>query len=304
MDLAALSLALRAAELGSFAAAAREAGLDPSSASRAVGAVEDRLGVRLFQRTTRRLSLTEEGEAYLRRAAPLVEALEEARLEARAGRGRAAGRLRITASVAYGTRRLVPLLARFGEEAPDLEVELVLSDANLDLVAERVDLAVRLAPAPEGELISARLHAVRYRVVAAPSWVAAHGMPEAPEALEGVDGPRMALPGHRDAWRFRRGAEERRVAVAGRALMSNALALQAAAEAGLGPALLADWLVDGALGAGRLVELLPEWEVSAGTGGSAAWLLYPSRTYLPAKVRLGARLLREAATLAGAGGAG
>ena len=294
MDLDHLALVLRTAELGSFSAVAREADLAPSSVSRAVAAVEDRLGLRVFQRSSRALSLTAEGEAYLRRVAPLVEEMRAARREARADRVRPAGRLRLTASVAYGARRIVPLLPRLREAAPDLTVELILSDANLDLVADRVDLAVRLAPAPEGELISSRLHGTRYRVVASPDWVEAHGAPSAPDDLMQVDCLRTTLSGYRDAWTFRAGpdAPAATVPVRGPVLISNALALHEAACVGLGPALLADWLIDDAFAEGRLVDLFPGHEATATTFETAAWLLYPSRTYLPAKVRATIDLLR------------
>ena len=183
MDITALSLALRTADLGSFSAVARELDIAPSSVSRAVAAVEDRLGLRLFQRTSRTLSLTDEGEAYLRRVAPLIDQFEAARHEARAERARPTGRLRMTASVAYGTRRLIPMLEHLREAAPDLEVEMILSDGNLDMVAERIDLAVRLAAAPEGDLISARLHDTRYRVVVSPGWLEAQGNVDKPTDL-------------------------------------------------------------------------------------------------------------------------
>ena len=294
MDLNALALVLRVSETGSFAAAAREAGLDPSSVSRAVAAVEDRLGIRLFQRSTRRLTATAEGEAYLRRVAPLVEEMEQARLEARTGRGRAAGHLRLTASVAYGTRRIVPRLATLREAAPDLTVELVLSDANLDMVAERIDLAVRLSPAPKGDLVSARLHTTRYRVVASPAWLAGHPRPAEPSDLNAAACLRAALPGHRDAWRFRQDGAETVVPVSGPVLISNALALHDACEAGLGPALLADWLIADAVADGRLVDLFPDHDATATSFETAAWILYPSRTYLPAKVRAAIDVLRAA----------
>ena len=295
MDLNNLSLALRVAERGSFSAVAREADLNPSSVSRAIAAVEDRIGVRLFQRTSRTLALTAEGEAYLRRVAPLVEEMEEARHAARAGRARPTGHLRLTASVAYGTTRIVPLLPKLREAAPELEVELLLADGNLDLVAERIDLAVRLAAAPVGELISARLHDTRYRVVAAPGWVASNGMPADPAALSGVACLRGTLPGHRDAWTFRPGpgGPDEVVPIHGPVLISNPLALLAATRAGLGPALLADWLIGDALRGGDLVDLLPRHEATATTFGTAAWLLYPSRTYLPAKVRTAIEWLRR-----------
>ena len=299
MDLSALSLALRVADLGSFAAAARDAGVDPSSASRAVASVEGAVGVRLFHRSTRRLSPTAEGAAYLRRVAPLVEEMEAARLDAREGRDRATGRLRITASVAYGTRRIVPALAALREAAPDLEVEMILSDAMLDMVADGIDLAVRLAPAPSGDLICARLHPTAYRVVASPGWAAAHGRPAAPDALSAVACLRATVVGHRDAWRFRDAAgAESVVAVAGPLLMSSPLALHDAAVAGMGPALLADWLIGDAVEDGRLVDLFPGHAVTATTFDTAAWLLYPSRAYLPAKVRVAMDVLRGAARTA------
>ncbi len=291
-------MALRVAELGSFAAVAREVEVNHSSVSRAVAALEDRLGLRLFQRTSRHLSLTAEGERYLDRVAPLLAELEAARLDARGDRARPRGHLRLTASVAYGTTRLVPLLPALRRAAPDLGVELVLSDGNLDLVADRIDLAIRLAPAPSGDVVSSRLHGTRYRVVAAPGWVDAHGAPEMPADLAEIDCLRNALPGHRDAWRFRRAGVETGVTVGGTVLISNALALVEAARAGLGPALLADWLIGPDLAAGRLVDLFPDHEATATTFETAAWILYPSRTYLPAKVRVTIDLLRASARAA------
>jgi DNA-binding transcriptional LysR family regulator len=295
MDLADLALVLRVADLGSFSAVAREADLHPSSVSRIVAAVEDRLGLRLFQRTSRTLSLTTEGEAYFRRVAPLIDEFEEARREARVDRMRATGHLRLTASVAYGTRRIVPILPHLRAAAPDLKVELILSDANLDMVGERIDLAVRLAAAPEGELISARLHDTRYRVVASPGWLKAHGPLNEPGDLGHVDCLRATLRDFRDAWTFRTGpdAPSIPVPVHGPLLISNALALHDAACAGLGPALLADWLIEDALADGRLVDPFPDHDVTATTFETAAWLLYPSRTYLPAKVRIAVDLLRK-----------
>ncbi|GIT89633.1 LysR family transcriptional regulator [Jannaschia pagri] len=296
MDINALTLALRVADLGSFSAVARETEMNPSSISRAVAAVEDRLGIRLFQRTSRTLSLTAEGEAYLLRVAPLVDQLEDARRSAQSTRARPVGHLRITASVAYGTVRLIPLLSSLRAAAPDLEVELILSDATLDMVAERIDLAVRLAPAPEGELISSRLHGTRYRVVATPDWIAQNGMPSGPSDLGAMACLRGTLPGHRDAWTFRRDPDghTRTVPIRGPVLISNPLALRDAAKEGLGPALLADWLIAQDLRDGTLVDVLPGHDATATTFDTAAWLLYPSRTYLPAKVRVAIDILRTA----------
>lgn len=202
------------------------------------------------------------------------------------------GRVRLAASVAFGQEMLVPLLPAIHAALPEIELELSLSDQTVDLVAAQVDIAIRLAPAPKGDLISTRLRATRYRVVASPSYVAELGAPRTPGDLSDRACLRMTLPDYRTEWRFR-GATTDTVAVTGHTLISNALALREAARHGLGPALLADWMTDGDIAAGRLVDLFPDHEVTATTFDTGAWLLYPSRAYLPAKVRGVIDVLRE-----------
>jgi DNA-binding transcriptional LysR family regulator len=286
MDHDALRLALETSKRGSFASVARAHGVEPSQVSRAVAQIEEALGFRLFQRTTRRLSLTEAGATYLQRADALLEGLEAARDEALAVSSEPRGVLRLTASVAFGAVRIVPHLGEFRDAFPGVSVEMVLTDANLDLVAERIDLAVRLAPAIGSDVIASKLMDVRYRVVAAPAHVRAAGPLSAPGDLAGRRCLLFDLPGYRRAWNFRdRRGGLQTVPVAGDFVFSSAFALYAAAKAGLGPALLPDWLVDRDIGQGQLVDLAPDFEASAGDFSSAAWLVYPSRAYLPLKVR-------------------
>ncbi|MEX0369355.1 MAG: LysR family transcriptional regulator [Tateyamaria sp.] len=290
-----MKIALRVAELGSLSAVAREADVNHSSISRTISALEARLGLRLFQRSSRHLSLTAEGEQYLRRVAPLVVELDEAQREARNDRAKPRGHLRLTASVAYGTKQIVPFLSVLQSKAPELEIELILSDGNFDLVAERIDLAIRLAPAPEGDLISSRLHSTHYHVVASPDWVAQNSAPHDPRSLTQIGCLRGTLPGHRDTWRFRKsgGTDAFDVSIVGQVMISNPLAQVEGAKSGLGPALLADWLVKSDLEAGHLINLFPAYDATATTFDTAAWILYPSRTYLPAKVRVAIDFLRE-----------
>ncbi|MEL6887330.1 MAG: LysR family transcriptional regulator [Pseudomonadota bacterium] len=284
MDIDALRTVQLVAQHGSFAAVARVTGVDPSSVSRTVAGVEAALGLRLFQRSTRALRLTEAGAVYLGRLGPLLDDLDLAR-DAAAEIGTAPrGLVRLTASVAFGHDVLVPALAALRQELPGIMLELILSDQNVDMVASQVDLAIRLAPAPKGDLISTRLRSTCYRVVASPDYVASKGAPDRPDALATREVLRLTLPEYRTEWQFR-GPDAVAVPVDGPILISNALALRAAARAGLGPALLADWLVDGDVSAGRLVDLFPEYQVTATTFDTAAWLLYPSREYLPTKVR-------------------
>lgn len=286
MDIQQLRTFAEVVHLGSFAAAARRLGLAPSVVTRSVAALEESLGVRLMHRTTRKLSLTDAGAAYCEQVREVLERLDRAADEARATSGEVRGTVRVTTSVAFGQTVLVPLLPALHESHPGLEIELLLNDAVVDLVAERVDLAVRLGPPLDSSLIGAQLATVRYRVVASKAYMARHGRPRVPADLADCACLRLPLPGYRNHWRFRDGAGAlQSVDVKGWLVLSTALALHRATLDGLGPALLPDWLVDGDVSAGRLVDLFPEHEVTAAQFDSAVWLLYASRTWLPRRVR-------------------
>ena len=294
MDLSALRTFVDVARLGSFAAAARSRNADPSAVSRTIASLETELGVRLLHRTTRRMSLTEAGETYLSRIEGAVDELADAGDAARAASDGPSGTLRLTASVAFGHARLVPLLERFRQSFPAMRLELVLSDANLNLIAERIDLAVRLGPEIESGVRHERLMSTHYRVCASAEYVERHGPPTEPAALAQIEVLRLTLPGYRDRWSFRdRAGGLAEVPVHGSLLISNAMALRDAMLAGLGPALLPDWLVDEALAQRRCVDLFPGHAVTATTFETAAWLVYPSRRFLPTRVRAVMAFLRE-----------
>lgn len=297
MDIEALNIVAQVARQGSFAAVARMLDIDPSSVSRTVAAVEADLGVRLFQRSTRALSTTEEGSLYLLQISPLLEELERANNAVRAVSHKPAGVLKMTTSVAFANRCVVPHLGAFSAQYPDVEIELLASDRNIDLVTEGIDLAIRLAPAPTGDLISTRLRTTRYLVCASPDYVVAHEAVKLPADLQNHDCLRFDLPGYRTRWIFKMGdAAPEEVPVSGKFVISNALSLMDAAIAGLGPALLPDWLVQRDLSNGALIQLLPDYAVAAAGFDTAAWALYPSRSYLPQKTRVMIDFLR--ATLA------
>jgi DNA-binding transcriptional LysR family regulator len=303
-----LALLVDVARLGSFAAVARAHDQDPSSIGRAVAQTEAALGVRLFERSTRRMELTEAGHQYIARITPLLEEFAQAADEARAVRAEPRGTLRITASVAFGQRVLVPRLHALRARHPHLRIEAVFTDQNLDLVAERIDLAVRLAPSVEGDLIVSKLMDTRYRIVAAPEYLA-HAPPLArPADLARHRVLLFPLRPYRTRWLFRDAeGTVTEQPVDGDLVLSPAGALRDAALAGLGPALLADWLIDDDLRTGRLVHALPQWDVAATAFDTAAWLVYPSRRYLPAKTRAAIDFLRgslRAQSRADAGSAG
>jgi DNA-binding transcriptional LysR family regulator len=298
MDIETLRIFVRVARRGSFAVVARDCGTDPSSISRTIAALEDELQVRLLQRSTRRMTLTEAGGKYLARLEPLLEELDQARDDALTASAKPIGTIRTTASFAFGQKRIVPLLPKLREAFPDLGIDLALTDANLDLVSEGIDLAVRLGPSRDSALIGVKLTDTRYRVCASPAYLAKASEQKrpltAPADLAAHRCLLLSLPEFRSRWLFR-GASGTvsEIAVNGDILISNPLALFTCAIEGMGPALLVDWLIRDELAKGTLVDAFPDYEVTATDFETAAWLLYPSRSYLPRKVRVTIDFLRQ-----------
>src|SRR5262249_29097109 len=215
MNTADLQTLMTIIRLGSFAAAARELHVDPSSVSRTVASLESELGTRIFQRNTRQLAVTEAGALFVERVGPLLEELELVRHAAADTAAQPRGMLRVTASNAFGLKRLVPLLPAFCAAHPELNVDLVLTDAIVDLVAERIDVAIRLGALRDSALIAVPLLKMRYRVVASPGWVEALVEPlREPRDLERCDCVTFSMPGFRDRWFFRAGDGEPKTAVA------------------------------------------------------------------------------------------
>jgi DNA-binding transcriptional LysR family regulator len=287
MDVQNLKLFVEVARLGGFAAAARSLALDPSSVSRSIAALELELGVRLFQRSTRKLSLTEAGNIYLGRVASLVDEIEQARDEAVAASAGVTGTLRLTTSVAFGYQRLAALLPEFRALHPQLKVDILMTDSNLHLVNDRIDLAIRLGAAFEGDMVCTKLAATRYRVCASRAYLKRHPAPTSPKELSAHSCVLLNLPGFQHDWRFKdaRGRSTS-VPVQGDLMVSNPLVQWRCALDGLGPALLVDWLADEAIAAGKLIDLFPAHRVTATQFDTGIWLLYPSRHFLPRKVRV------------------
>ncbi|NER19455.1 MAG: LysR family transcriptional regulator [Symploca sp. SIO1C2] len=286
MDLSALQIFVEVMIQKSFAAVARDRNIDPSSVSRTIAGLEKELGVRLFQRTTRRLSPTEAGTAYFERIEPLIEEMQQAINATIDISGQPKGTLRVTASVSFGQKCIVPLLPDFGAMYPELTVDLLLTDAIVDLFADRIDVAIRLGLLADSTLIAQQLLRTYYRVCASPQYLQKFGHPQQPNDIQQHNCLLFALPGFRSRWIFRdSNGLTSEVPVNGRTIISNAIALEQCAIAGMGLALLPNWLIDNDLQAGSLVDVFPDYEVTATDFNTAAWLLYPSRTYVPLKVR-------------------
>jgi len=279
---------------GNFAAVARDRNVDPSSVSRTIGALEQQLGARLFNRTTRHLSPTEAAVAYLDRIEPMIDELERAALAVADSGDKPRGVLRITAPVTFAQVNLVPLLPEFARRYPELSFELLLTDTLLDLVQERVDIALRLGRLADSSLIAHRLCDMAYTVCASPEYLKRAGRPKTPSELERHECMRYPVQGYGARWRFRSGeGPVSEVAVRGRVVVSNGMALRQCAVAGMGIIMLPRWNVAQELRTGVLVDIFPDYRATASEFDVAAWLLYPSRSYLPMKVRVYVEFLKE-----------
>lgn len=259
--LAEMQAFLQAAEMGSFAAAAARLGLSAQMVGKHVAAVEQRLGTRLLNRSTRRQSLTEAGHLYLdgcRRALAAVDAAE-ACVTAQADTPR--GLLRVTAPVAFGSARLVPDATRFLARHPEIRLHVELTDRRVNLVEEGFDAAIRIGEQPDSSLVSRTLAPYRLVLCASPGYVARRGMPSHPDELRGHECLDYVFPAHPapPLWRFQNAGATVAVEPAGRLLATDSRALIEAALRGGGIVLLADVLLAGHLAAGHLVQVLPGW---------------------------------------------
>ena len=250
---------LAVARGGSLAAAAKALRLTPSAISRSIARLEARLGVVLLRRTTRSLALTADGEVYRARMSALLAEIED--VEAGLGREQHGprGLLRINSSVPFGAQYLLPILPRFMAAHPAVTVDLALSDAVVDLVEERADIAIRIGPLRDTRLRARKLGDSRMALVASPAYLAARGTPRAPDELDGHDCLRFSFRRSIDSWPFLAGRRTVQRPVEGAFLGNSGEVVRMMAVAGGGIARLGFFHVAADLNAGRLVELLPEY---------------------------------------------
>ena len=294
MDVTALEIFVDVVRRGSFAAVARDRDTAPSVVSRTIAALEEELGGRLFQRTTRRLALTEAGTVFFDRVRPVIEELQRARDAVAEADTQARGTLRVTTSVSFGQRRLVPLLPRFMALYPDLTIDLLLTELVVDIVAEGIDAAIRLGHLAESGLVARRLMRTSYVVCASPAYLASHEEIRRPEDLRGHECLLFPFPGFRTRWIFRdRKGGIREVPVRGRVVISTAIALQQCAVAGMGVTMLPDWMVAADLASGALKRVVGDCDATASDFETGIWIVYPTRTHVPLKVRVFSDFLRK-----------
>lgn len=272
----------------SLAATARRRGIDPSAVSRIISGLEDELGVRLLQRTTRKIAPTEAGVRFFAQLEPILEEFEKARTLAVEAASIPAGTLRVSAPVSFGQLNVVPLLPALLNQFPNLTLDLLLTDTPVDLITERVDVAIRLGPLSDSGLVARQLAPMIGKICASPAYIKTHGRPKTPHDLRHHDCLVLDMPGFGDVWRIgKSGGAPQSVKVSGSLKSSNALALKSCALAGVGIILQATWIVGRELRDASLVDLFPDHETTAANfPNPAMWILYPSRTYVPEKVRV------------------
>ncbi|KQO72226.1 LysR family transcriptional regulator [Methylobacterium sp. Leaf89] len=271
-----------AAEAGSFVGAARARAMTRSGIAKSVARLEDRLGVRLFHRTTRSLGLTDDGRVFLDRCTPILADLEAAESSMSDGGGEPQGLFRMTAPMTFGRVVILPLLNDFLARWPRLKAEASFTDRIGDLIEDGIDLAIRIGePRETSRLITRTLTQQHDRVVASPAYLSTHPAPRHPDDLAGHDCLNYVGAGQRRPWRFT--VEGRTVAVTPRARLSldSGEALRDAAVSGAGLAFLPGYVVERDLAEGRLVALLTDH----GAPPVPISLIYPSRRHLAPKVR-------------------
>lgn len=287
MDISTLKLFMEVAHQGSFTDVAKTEGVAPSSVSRAIAGLENELGIRLFQRSTRKLKPTEAGLVYLERIASIVDELESARQIATDVSEEPRGTLRVTAPTVFGQTHIVPLLPELQARYPSMTIELLLTDAYLDLIEERVDVAIRLGSLQDSTYIARRLQKMDFFICASPEYIEKHGKPDTPQEIRNHNCLLFPRTGHSLNWLFKdNDGNIFEVPISGKCLITNSDAIRQSALSGMGLALLPDWLINTDVQSGSLVTLFDEFTVTATNYGSAVWLLYPSREYVPLKTRV------------------
>jgi DNA-binding transcriptional LysR family regulator len=282
--LSGVSVLFAVVEAGTIARAAEILGVSASGVSRALSRLEQRIGVRLLERTTRSLSLTDEGRRFCEQVRPHMTGIEDAVIEAAGASSTVRGRLRVNIDPYFSRTIMSKHIGRFLTQHPELSVELIMRDSVGDLVADGFDLAMRFGEPPVGSFVARKLMETRIVTVASPAYIKAHGRPAHPKLIQDhhcIDfyDAEHARP---YGWELRRKREVVNLRVKGRLLVSDSGALLEACQAGAGIAQILEVGCEQLLASGRLVPLFPDWSDER----FALYAIYPSRLHRAAKVRV------------------
>ncbi len=278
--LAAMETFVRVAEAGSFTAVADQLNVARSAVTRQIAALEGHLGVKLIARSTRRLSLTQEGSIYLAQCREILDRVSRAEAELGEGRAAAQGLIRATVPMSFAMRHLMPLVAQFSQANPQIAIDMDFSDRRVDLIEEGYDLGIRITGQLAETQVARRICACRFAVVAAPAYLAAHGEPQHPNELRNHEclGYSLAM---RSGWQFVIDGELQTIDADGRLSANSGDALQDAAIRGLGIACQPTFLAAEAIRSGQLKPILRQFAVPE----IAIYAVFPGNRYVPQRVR-------------------
>lgn len=282
-----LEIFARVASAGNMSAAGREMGLSPAVVSKRISHMEERLGARLLQRTTRQLKLTETGQGFYERIVGILSEIEEAEAYVSQCNATASGVLRITAPTGFSTRHIAPYMAAFLQQHSELHVEMHLTDSLVDIVGEGIDLAIRIAELDDSSLVARRLAPCQRVICAAPAYLERHGVPR---SLSDLADHNCLAPAFMSLWRLEGPEGQINIKVSGNLRSNSSDALHAALLAGVGIALRPTWDVSDDLKSGRLRIVLPDYQESTRHG---IYAVYPCRQYIPAKLRVFVEFLAQ-----------
>jgi DNA-binding transcriptional LysR family regulator len=268
-------------ESGSFSAAARLLDVGQPAVSKSVAQLEERLAVRLLLRSPRGLTTTEAGQAFYERAKRAIEAADEAEVAAKGSAGALSGRLRISAALTFARLHIVPRLSTFLDRHPELNIDIVLDDENIDLREGGIDVALRMGVLGDSNMTARKIgHSPRY-VVGTPAWFAKAGEPRIPADLLSHQAIVYEQGGGGSAWSFKQGSTETSIAVSGRVRVNAAEGVRAAVLADMGVAIASEWMFAPEIASGAVKQVLIDWELP----GVDLWAVFPSGRMVSAKAR-------------------
>jgi DNA-binding transcriptional LysR family regulator len=275
-----LEIFARVAAAGNMSAAGRDMGLSPAVVSKRISHMEERLGARLFQRTTRQLKLTETGKGFYERIVTILSDIEEAEAFVSQLNAKASGTLRVTAPTGFCRRHMAPYLAGFLQQHPELNLELHLTDNIIDIVGEGIDLAIRIAELDDSSLVARRLAPCHRVICATPQYLERNGVPQ---SLNDLSGHNCLTVGLHSVWRLEGPDGAINMKVSGNLRSNSSDVVHEALLSGLGIGMRSTWDVADDLKAGRLRAVLTEYHESPRLG---VYAVYPCRQFVPAKLRV------------------
>ena len=274
-----LEIFARIAAAGNMSAAGRELGLSPAVISKRLSHMEDRLGARLFQRTTRQLKLTEAGEGFYEKIVGILDNIEDAEAYVSALNHRVSGLLRVTAPVGFAYEHIAPYLPEFLKLYPDLSIEFVLRDEMLDIVGESIDVAIRIAELDDSSLVARKLAPCHRVMCATPDYLESRGMPK---SLADLQKHVCLSAGHRTVWKLQGPKGTESIRTSSQLRTNCGLMIHEAHLQGMGIALRSTWAVHKELKSGKLKVVLPQYRENDGV---AVFAVYPCRQHVPAKLK-------------------